>query len=515
MVELSRKLRRPLLGALTGLLSASAGAGWADPPLLHQPCWQFQVWMRLCQARRAGMTIRCATIAAGRACSASGAVNSVSRVYTRPMEHASTSTACEPRTTTRVSLTALLGTPVTDAQGHLRGRLKDVAVATGPDGGKVAGLVLKTRTGLAIVPSQEVMETPAGTLELRSAERAGPAQGRGQLSLICSRTWSTARSSTSTAARWSASTTWIWSGWARARLTCCAWPRWKWACAAPSAASSKACLPRARLEAISRKFSARAIPWQFVDVIELDPARRVKLRIEHERLAEIHPSELADILEDLAPAEREAVFTSLDEEVAAETLEEVEPKLQKALLEKLDEERIADIVEEMDPGAAADLLAELPEEQSDAILEEMEPEERQEVEELLEFDENSAAGCMTTEFVYLGVDATVAQAVQALRSFDGDPESVTEVFLLDEKRMLRGAIPLARLVMAQPETRLSVLAEPRVLSCPADMNQNELAEMFDKYNLHALPVVDAQGRMVGVVQAEQRHQLPARKALEF
>ena len=176
-----------------------------------------------------------------------------------------------------------------------------------------------------------------------------------------------------------------------------------------------------------------------MDVIEVDPARRVKLRIEYERLAEMHPSDLAEILEDLAPAEREAVFTSLDEEVAAETLEEVEPKLQKALLEKLDEEKIADIVEEMDPGAAADLLAELPEEQSDAILEEMEPEERQEVEELLEFDENSAAGCMTTDFVHLGMDATVAQAVQALRNFDGDPESVTEIYLLDEKRVLRGA----------------------------------------------------------------------------
>jgi Mg/Co/Ni transporter MgtE len=133
----------------------------------------------------------------------------------------------------------------------------------------------------------------------------------------------------------------------------------------------------------------------------------------------------------------------------------------------------------------------------------MEPEERQEVEELLEFDEDSAAGCMTTEFVYLGVDATVAQGVQALRSFDGDPESVTEVFLLDEQRMLRGAIPLARLVMAQPDSHLNVLAEPRVISCPPDMKQNELAEMFDKYNLHALPVVDLHGRMVGVVQAER------------
>jgi Mg/Co/Ni transporter MgtE len=264
----------------------------------------------------------------------------------------------------------------------------------------------------------------------------------------------------------------------------------------------KGLLPRAALESMSRRLGANGIPWQFVDVIEVDPARRVKLRIEYERLAEMHPSDLAEILEDLAPAEREAVFGSLDEEVAAETLEEVDPKLQKALLEKLDEEQIADIVEEMDPAAAADLLAELPEEQSDAILEEMEPEERHEVEELLEFDENSAAGCMTTDFIALGIDAIVSQAVQALRAFDGDPENVTEIYLLDEKRVLRGSIPLARLVMAQPETRLAVLPEPRVLSCPADLNQNDLAELFDKYNLHALPVVDTQGRMVGVVQAD-------------
>jgi len=264
----------------------------------------------------------------------------------------------------------------------------------------------------------------------------------------------------------------------------------------------KGLLPRATLEKFSRKFAARGIPWHFVDVIEVDPARRVKLRIEHERLSEIHPSDLADILEDLAPAEREAVFRSLDEEVAAETLEEVEPKLQKALLEKFDEEEIADIVEEMDPAAAADLLAELPEEQSDAILEEMEPEERQDVEELLEFDEDSAAGAMTTDFVSVAVGATAAQAVEALRSFDGDPESVTEVYMLDEKRVLRGVISLSRLLMAQPETRLAVLTEARVLSCPSNLHQNELAEMFDKYNLHALPVVDPQGRMVGVVQAD-------------
>ena len=405
------------------------------------------------------------------------------------------------RTTARVSLTALLGTPVTDAQGHLRGRLKDVAVATGPDAGKVAGLVLKTRTGLCIVPSQDVMETPSGTLELRSSGTLVPLQDQGnylylQQDLVD-------RQIIDIHGRKVVRVNDVdleWMGQGAAHLLRVA--EVDVGLRGAFRRVFKGMLPRASLETLSRKFRARGIPWQFVNVIEVDPARRVKLRIEHERLAAMHPSDLAEILEDLAPAEREAVFTSLDEEVAAEALEEVDPKLQKSLLEKLDEERIADIVEEMDPGAAADLLAELPEEQSDAILEEMEPEERQEVADLLEFDEDSAAGCMTTDFVYLGLNSTVTHAVQALRTFDGDPESVTEIYLLDEKRVLHGVVPLARLVMAQPETRLSVLTETRVLSCPADTRQNQLAEIFDKYNLHALPVVDAQSRMVGVVQAD-------------
>jgi magnesium transporter len=406
------------------------------------------------------------------------------------------------RQTTRVSLTALLGTPVTDAQGRLRGRLKDIAVATGPDAGKVAGLVLKTKSGLAIVPSHEVMETPAGTLELRTPSALEPLEDHGNYlylqqdlidrQIIDINGHKVVRVN---------DVDLEWMGQGAAHLLRVA--EVEVGLRGAFRRVFKGVLPRARLESISRRLSAHAIPWKFVDVIEVDPARRVKLRIEYERLADIHPSDLADILEDLAPAEREAVFSSLDEEVAAETLEEVEPRLQKALLEKLDEERIADIVEEMDPGAAADLLAELPEDQSEAILEEMEPEERQEVEELLEFDENSAAGCMTTDFVQMSPEATVGQAAEALRTFDGDPDQLTEIYLLDENGVLEGVIPLSRLVMALPETRLDVLAETQVIWCGADIHQNELAELFDKYNLHELAVVDAQKRMVGVVHADQ------------
>jgi len=217
----------------------------------------------------------------------------------------------------------------------------------------------------------------------------------------------------------------------------------------------------------------------------------------------MHPSELAEILADLAPAEREAIFTALDEEVAAETLEEVEPKLQKALLEGMDEERIAGIVEEMDPGAAADLLSELSDEQSEAILEEMEPEERHEVEELLEFHEDSAAGRMTTEYVALPATATVDQVLNALHDFEGDIETITDIYLLDEEERITGLVPLVRILLAKPGMPLSGLPQGHLVTSSVDANGRKVAELFDKYNLRSLPVVDREGRLVGVVHAEQ------------
>jgi CBS domain-containing protein/sporulation protein YlmC with PRC-barrel domain len=396
----------------------------------------------------------------------------------------------------------MLGTPVTDAQGNIRGTLKDIAVSTGPDAGRVAGLVLKTRQGLQIVPSNQVMETPAGTLELRSPTALSPLKGDEnylflQQDLID-------RQIIDIHGRKVVRVNDVdleWLGHGSVHLLRVS--EVEVGLRGAMQRVFKGLLPRQTLESLSRRFAGKGIPWHFVDVIEVDPARRVKLRIEHERLAEMHPSELAEILADLAPAEREAIFTALDKEVAAETLEEVEPKLQKSLLESLDEEQIADIVEEMDPGAAADLLGELSDERSEAILEEMEEEERHEVEELLEFDEDSAAGRMTTDFVSVDAEATVADAVQALRAFDGDPETITEIYLLDAKRNLRGSVPLARMILAQPASHLAVLTENRVRSCPADMHQSDMAEIFDKYNLHSLPVVDAQGRMVGVVHSDQ------------
>jgi magnesium transporter len=262
-------------------------------------------------------------------------------------------------------------------------------------------------------------------------------------------------------------------------------------------------LPESAIEGLTGKMTPRIIPWNCVDLIERDPARRVRLKIGRERLAKLHPSDIAEILEELAPAEREAVFSSLPEETAAETLEEFEPKMQKELVQRMDSERAADIIEEMDPGAAADLLSELSDEESEAILEEMEPEERQDVEELLEFEHDTAAGQMTTDFLSVPNEATVGDAIEALRTFEGDPDTITEVYLTDAEEKLLGVVMLPRLILAKPETTLSSLWEGHIVSCPLNATPRQVAELFDKYNLRSLPVVDHKGHLAGAIHAEQ------------
>jgi magnesium transporter len=260
--------------------------------------------------------------------------------------------------------------------------------------------------------------------------------------------------------------------------------------------------PRAALQVLLGKIPPRSIPWSFVDLIETDPARRIKLKISHEGLAKLHPADIADIVEDLAPDERQAVFQTLDEGVAAEALEEVEPKVQKAIVESLDSERAAEIVDEMDPDAAADLLGDLPEDRTEQILLEMQPEERKDVVELLEHKEETAAGLMTTEFLGLPVTATVKNAVDSMRHFDGGVESVSTIYLVDSHGTLVGAVPLAKIVLADETTpMLSLMQEPLVFTSEG-VDENDVAELFDKYNLLTLPVVDEQRRLKGLITSD-------------
>jgi magnesium transporter len=399
------------------------------------------------------------------------------------------------------SLTLLEGAPVVDAGGQMRGRVADVAVGTGQEAGRVLALVVKSARGREYIDIQALRLTEAGGLVMAAGTEPQSANQHENALLL--RQDLLDRQIIDVYGRKVVRVNDVDLRWQSVeRGTPLQVTQVEVGLRGATRRMLKGLLPAARIAAIANRIPAKVIPWEFVDVIEVDPARRVRLKIEHERLAQMHPADIADILEELAPAERQAVFQTLDEETAAEALEEVEPKLQRTLLASLGSEGAADIVEEMDPDAAADLLADLPEAHSDAILDSMEPEERQEVEELLEFREDSAAGYMTTDFVAVSHEGSVSEAMEALRQFEGDPETVTEIYLIDEHRALKGSVPLLRLMLAQPGSQLKELVEGQAIHCRVDTDEDKVAELFDKYNLRTLPVVNSGDKLVGIVEAD-------------
>jgi flagellar motility protein MotE (MotC chaperone)/sporulation protein YlmC with PRC-barrel domain len=261
-------------------------------------------------------------------------------------------------------------------------------------------------------------------------------------------------------------------------------------------------LPPRLIRKLQRPVPPSSIPWEFCSIVEPDPQRRLRLNISHEKLEKIHPADLADIVQELSPAERGAIFESIDREVAADALSEVDPKMQASILESMEPEKAADIVEEMAPDEAADVLKGLEESASEEILEEMEVAPESEVRELLEFREDTAGGMMNTEYVSLHEGATVADAMMALKGNEDQLENLNALFLVDAEGRLAGSVPLARLFVALGGTPLRQLASDTLISATVADKQDQVTELFDKYNLLALPVVDEERRLAGVITAD-------------
>ena len=253
---------------------------------------------------------------------------------------------------------------------------------------------------------------------------------------------------------------------------------------------------------LQRPIPPNSILWDLCNVVETDPLRRLRLNISYEKLEQMHPADLADIVEELSPAERGAIFETIDSEAAADALSEVDPKMQASILEALEPEKAADIVEEMAPDEAADILSELEEGTSEEIMDEMDSAEKTEVQELLEFEEDTAGGMMTTEYVALHDNATAADALAALKGNTDLLESLNTLFLIDAEERLTAAIPLARLFIAAGDARLKDLASETLIQVTVDEKQNRVTELFDKYNLLTLPVVDEEGKLAGVITAD-------------
>jgi Mg/Co/Ni transporter MgtE len=261
-------------------------------------------------------------------------------------------------------------------------------------------------------------------------------------------------------------------------------------------------VPPAVVRKLQSRIPPHSIRWEFCNILEADPQRRVRLNISNKLLEDMHPADLADIVENLGHEDRAALFNTMDNEVAAELLSEVQPGMQTRIIESLNAEKAADILEEMEPSEAADLLHELEQEQSEQILEEMQPEEKEEVEELLEFGDDTAGGLMDPGFLSLPETATVADGMAELRKNAEVLEDLHSIFVVDEKDRLRYAVPLAKLFFASGDTPLKELASEPLLCVHSQEKQDRVAEMFDKYNLLSLPVVDDNQTLIGVITVD-------------
>ncbi len=253
---------------------------------------------------------------------------------------------------------------------------------------------------------------------------------------------------------------------------------------------------------LQSKLPQSGIRWEFVNLIEPDPLRRVKLRITHEKLEDLHPADLADIMEDLSAVERQGIIASLDEETAASVLAELDERLTTQIVQKLDLEKAADILEEMAPDAAADLLADLPKETSEELLDEMPGLEADEVRELLAFDPATAGGMMNPDFVFVGETSTREEVLEWMRNQELNLDQLDTIVLLDVKAQYSGAVPVARLLMAASDQPMAELKMEPLLSLPASADDKEVFELFDKYNLRMLTVIDKENRPVGAITVD-------------
>jgi len=250
----------------------------------------------------------------------------------------------------------------------------------------------------------------------------------------------------------------------------------------------------------------RDVPERYIDWEDVDPVERtiasVKLRVPHKGLAELHPADLATIIDQLSRSDRVGVIASLDDEAAADAIGEMEPETQVDILEDLEPARAADILEEMDPDEAADLVADLSEDSREEILGLMEKDEAEEVQELMTYAEDTAGGIMTTEFVAVPASLTAAQTIDRLRELEPTAETIYYVYVTDAEDRLVGVLSLRDLIVAKPNTVISTFMFDEPVAVHTDASQEEVTEVVARYNLLAVPVVDSEGRLEGIVTVD-------------
>ncbi|MFL6199796.1 MAG: magnesium transporter MgtE N-terminal domain-containing protein [Thermoanaerobaculia bacterium] len=263
--------------------------------------------------------------------------------------------------------------------------------------------------------------------------------------------------------------------------------------------------PQALLRRLGpRALAGRIVGRQIIDWADaqyLASTAPVQLKVSYDRLADLHPVDLARIVDALSYRESAEVVAALDNETAAETLEEVSDERVADLLEGMDQERAADILEEMTPAAAADALEDLEDEVAEQLLARMEPEEAADVQAHLAFDEDSAGRIMSTDFVSIPASATVGDALAALRGLEEVPDPLLAVYVTGENALL-GLVRLRNLILADPATPVTEVMDGDLPTVHPEVRAEDAARVLAEYNLLAVPVLDKAGRMLGTVTVD-------------
>ena len=242
------------------------------------------------------------------------------------------------------------------------------------------------------------------------------------------------------------------------------------------------------------------IAWNDVESLPTHNAGEpLKLKVSHEKIAKLHPADIGDILNQMDPAHRREVLEGLDLETAADALAEADEDVQVSALQQLDAELAADILEEMPADEAADVLGDMDRAHRDQLLGRMDADDREDVEELLEYHDKTAGGLMTNEYVSISQEMTAQQTIEQLRALEPDAEITYYIYVVDLQERLVGVITLRDLIVAQPETRVADFMRPKVRSVELDASVEEVAHKFERYKLLALPVVNSEGCLQGII----------------
>jgi len=254
---------------------------------------------------------------------------------------------------------------------------------------------------------------------------------------------------------------------------------------------------------VRRPLRSNLIAWD--DVQTLDPATAggsVRLKVSHDKLARLHPADIADIVEQLSPQEGAEVIEGLDTESAADVMAEAETETQVAIMRHLDSDTQTDILEEMEPDEAADVLEALPDSMSDKLLEQMEPEEAEDVKELMAYDHDTAGGLMTTELVAISADLSCDETINRLRELAPKAETIYYVYVVDSEERLVGVLSLRDLVIAPPSTIVYDIMVKNVIHVYVEDHADQVAQIIGRYNLLAVPVVSDDEQLVGIITVD-------------